>query len=571
MATAQLEVIKNNEVEETLPNILHGPGKGFTQREKLLTMAGVLLVMLLASLDQTIVDTAMPRIISDLHGFNYYTWVTTAYLLTSTVMVPIYGKLSDIFGRKSIFLVGVVLFLIGSAASGASQTMTQLIIFRAFQGLGAAALMPIAMAVIGDIFTPRERGRWQGVTGAVFGLSSVLGPAVGGWITDNASWRWVFYVNLPVGLVALLVLIFLMPSLSTPRTGKAVIDYLGAMLLIVGTVPFLLAFTWAGSQYTWLSPQILSLFAAALVFLTAFIIYESRLERKNAQPIIDPSLFKNRIFAVSVIIMTITGMGMFGCIIFLPLYSQGVLGISATNAGLRLIPLMGGLIFSSIISGQLVSRFGKYKWIAFVGMAITVGGSLLLQQLNINSTTTELVIAMIVLGLGLGFSMSIYTVIVQNALPQKIGQATSGLTFFRSIGGTVAVAAMGSVLNSTYAPAFHNALPAAAKTALGNSVSLFDNPNILLSADVQKQLQASLAHFGAGGHVLYNQLMEAVKIGLTAGIHNVFVLSTIIMCFAFVALFFLKEIPLGGDTKNTVTEKTVENAESEMVSAMTVE
>jgi MFS family permease len=202
----------------------------------------------------------------------------------------------------------------------------------------------IAMAVIGDIFTARERGRWQGVTGAVFGLSSVLGPAIGGWITDNSSWRWVFYVNIPVGMVALLVLIFLMPTLRSELVGKARIDYLGAALLIIGTVPFLLGFTWAGSQFSWLSPQIIGLFASALVFLTAFILYENRLEHRNEQPIIDPSLFKNRIFSVSVIVTAITGMGMFGCIIFLPLYSQGVLGISATNAGLRLIPLMGGII-----------------------------------------------------------------------------------------------------------------------------------------------------------------------------------------------------------------------------------
>ena len=224
----------------------------FTRRETLFTMSGVLLVMLLASLDQTIVGTAMPRIITDLQGFDRYAWVTTAYLLTSTVMVPIYGKLSDIFGRKPIFLIGVVLFLIGSALSGASQTMNQLIAFRAFQGLGAAALMPIAIAVIGDLFTPRERGKWQGLTGGVFGLSSILGPTVGGWITDHSTWRWVFYVNLPIGIAALLVLIFLMPPLRSKNTGKVSIDYLGAALLILGTVPLLLGFTWAGTQYPWL-------------------------------------------------------------------------------------------------------------------------------------------------------------------------------------------------------------------------------------------------------------------------------------------------------------------------------
>jgi EmrB/QacA subfamily drug resistance transporter len=534
---------------------LDGDTPRFTRRETLLTMTGVLLVMLLASLDQTIVGTAMPHIISDLQGFNRYTWVTTAYLLTSTVMVPIYGKLSDLFGRKPIFLIGVVLFLIGSAASGASQSMNELIAFRAFQGLGAAALMPIALAVIGDLFTPRERGRWQGLTGAVFGLSSVLGPTAGGWITDNTSWRWVFYVNLPIGIIALLVLIFLMPSLRSKNTGKPSIDYIGAALLIAGTVPLLLGFTFAGSQYDWLSWQILSLFAGSIVFVTLFILFEARLERRNEQPIINPSLFKNGIFSVSVIITMITSMGMFGSILFLPLYAQGVLGISATNSGLILTPMMGGLIFSSVISGQLVSRFGKYKWLAFVGMAITIGGSLLLLRLDVNSTYTQLIIAMIVLGLGLGFSMSLYTVIVQNALPKVIGQATSGLTFFRSIGATIAVAAMGSLLTSAYVPGFHNALSPAIKAAVpGKLLSVFDNPNVLLSPGLQAQMQAQFAAFGPTGKMLYTQLLQAVKIGLTGGIHNVFVLSTVFMCVGFVAIFFLKEIPLRGSTSSQASK-----------------
>jgi EmrB/QacA subfamily drug resistance transporter len=533
----------------------------FTRRETLLTMAGVLLVMLLASLDQTIVGTAMPHIISDLQGFDRYTWVTTAYLLTSTVMVPIYGKLSDIFGRKPIFLIGVVLFLIGSAASGASQTMNELIAFRAFQGLGAAALLPIAIAVIGDLFTPRERGRWQGATGAVFGLSSILGPTVGGWITDNASWRWVFYVNLPIGIAALLVLIFLMPPLRGKNTGKVSIDYLGALFLIAGTVPLMLGFTWAGSQYAWLSWQIISLFAVAIVFLVVFILYEARLERQNAQPIIDPSLFKNRIFSVSVLITMITSMGMFGSILFIPLYAQGVLGISATNSGLVLSPLMFGLIISSVISGQLVSRFGKYKWIAFVGMAITIVGSLLLQRLDVNSTVNDLIIAMVVLGLGLGFSMSLYTVIVQNALPHKIGQATAALTFFRSIGSTIAVAAMGSILTSAYVPGFHNALPAQIKAVVPAQIlSVFNNPNVLLSPDLRNQLLVKFSAFGPEGKVLYAQLMEAVKVGLTTGIHNVFVLSTVLMLVGFVAIFFLKEIPLRGSEEEAESMQAPEDA-----------
>src|SRR6516225_7006029 len=279
----------------------------YSQREILLTMAGVLMVMLLASLDQTIVSTAMPRVIADLQGFDRYTWVSTAYLLTSTVMVPIYGKLSDLFGRKPIFLFGVVVFLLGSMLSGASQSMNQLIAFRALQGIGAGALMPIAIAIVGDLFTPRERGKWQGVTGGVWGISAIIGPTLGGWITQNTSWRWVFYVNLPIGIAALLVLIFLMPALRGGAR-KASIDYVGAALRVLGTVPLLLGFTWAGSQYDWLSPQIIGLFSVAFVALAAFIIYEALLERRSGQPIIEPSLFKNSIFSVSTLITTIFGM-----------------------------------------------------------------------------------------------------------------------------------------------------------------------------------------------------------------------------------------------------------------------
>jgi len=531
----------------------------YTRREILSTMTAVLLVMLLASLDQTIVGTAMPRIVSDLHGFDRYTWVTTAYLLTSTVMVPIYGKLSDLFGRKPIFLVGVVLFLIGSAASGAAQSMNQLIAFRAFQGLGAAALLPIAIAVIGDLFSPRERGKWQGLTGAVFGLASVLGPTAGGWITDHSTWRWVFYVNLPIGIIALLVLIFLMPTLRKQNTRKISIDYLGAVLLIAGTVPLLLGFTWAGSQYPWGSWQVISLFVGAAVFIALFILYEARLERNDAQPIISPSLFTNRIFTVSVLVTMITSMGLFGSILFLPLYSQGVLGSSATNSGLLISPLMLGLVVSSVVSGQLVARFGRYKWIAFTGMAITIGGSLLLQRLDVHSTNTDLIAAMIVLGFGLGFSMSLYSVIVQNALPNKIGEATSGLTFFRSIGGTIAVAAMGSVLTSAYVPGFHNAIPAAIKAVVpAKLINVFNDPNVLLSAGTQQQLLAQFAHFGTTGKTLYTALLEAVKVGLTSGIHNVYVLSTILMCIGFVAIFFLKEIPLRGGKSSKASSEVAE-------------
>lgn len=549
-------------------------GPRYSRRETLLTMLGVLLVMLLASLDQMIVSTAMPRIIAEFNGLDRFTWVTTAYLLTSTVMIPIYGKLSDIFGRKPIFLIGVLLFLAGSAASGASQDMNQLIAFRGFQGLGAAALMPIAIAVIGDLFSPRERGKWQGLTGAIFGLSSVLGPAVGGWFTDNASWRWIFYINLPIGLAALLVLIFLMPNLRSKVT-NARIDYLGAILLAVAVVPLMLGFTWAGSQYDWVSPQILGLFGGSLVVFVLFFVYEAYLERHNRQPIIDPSLFKNGVFTVSIVITMITSMAMFGGISFLPLFAQGILGISATNAGFLLSPMMFALILGSVISGQLVSRLGKYKWIAIVGMIISVGGASLLLRLNVDSSANDLWIAMIVLGIGMGFGMAIYTVVVQNALPTKIGQATSALTFFRQIGATVALSAMGSVLTTTYVPAFHDALSPQVKEfaslfqqqAHQDILKAFENPNILLSPEAQTTMTQQFQQL-PNGMQIYGQLVDAVKQALAQGIHNVFVISICILLLGFVAVFFLKELPLRGRSSNRKVESTEEQIAEEIEEAV---
>ncbi len=540
----------------------------YSRRDILLTMAGVLMVMLLASLDQTIVSTAMPRVIADLQGFNQYTWVSTAYLLTSTVMVPIYGKLSDLFGRKPIFLFGVVVFLLGSALSGASQSMNQLIAFRALQGIGAGALMPIAIAIIGDLFTPRERGKWQGLTGAVWGLSAIIGPTLGGWITENTSWRWVFYVNLPIGIAAMLVLIFLMPNLRG-KAKQVSIDYIGAALLVLGTVPLLLGFTWAGTQYDWLSPQIIGLFAWSLVTLTGFMVYEARLERLGGQPIIEPSLFKNSIFGVSTIISVIFGMGLFGSIFFIPLFVQGVVGTSATNSGLILTPLMLTSIVGSIVSGQLVSRLGKYKWIAIFGMIVSVAGTVLLVRLNVNSSNNDVLLAMLVLGVGMGFGMALYNLIVQNALPQKIGQATSAMVFFRQIGGTIGLAAMGSVMTSAYLPAFKNALPAVVKQFVpASALAVFNNPQILLSPDALTKMQAGAAAQGPQALALFHQIIEAVKIGLAQGIHNVFVLSLGLMIVGLVAVFFLKEIPLKG---GRLTKKdTVESDEGEVESSLAI-
>ena len=529
----------------------------YTRRETLLTMLSVLLVMLLASLDQTIVGTAMPRIIADLQGFEHYAWVSTAYLLASTVMVPIYGKLSDLVGRKPIFLFGLVVFLLGSGLSGAAQSMNQLIGFRALQGLGAAALLPIAIAIVGDLFSPRERAKWQGITGAVFGLSAIAGPLVGGWLTEHASWRWVFYVNLPIGILALLTLIFLMPALRRP-SGAVTIDYLGAALLIFGTVPLLLGLSWAGNEYAWLSPQIIGLFAVAVISVIGFVVYELHLARHNGQPIIEPSLFKSRVFSISVLVTIISNMGLFGAIFFLPLYVQGVVGTSITNSGLIMTPLMVTAILGSILSGQIVAARGKYKLNAIAGMLVSIAGAVMLTRLGVRSTNTDVVLAMAVLGAGMGIGMSLYTLVVQNAMPTRIGQATGTLTFFRSIGSTIALAAMGSVLTAAYLPAFQSALPASVAQAVPAQVlEAFNNPQILLSPEAQAQIGAQFAQGGAPGQALFTTLLDAVRSGMVQGIHSVFLLSLGLMVVGLVAVFFLPEIELRGGRKRVEDDEGI--------------
>jgi len=535
----------------------------YSREVTLLTMLSVLLVMLLASLDQTIVGTAMPRIIAELNGFSEYTLVTTAYLLTSTVMVPIYGKLSDLYGRKGILIFAVIVCLAGSFLSGASQSMTQLILFRGFQGIGAGGLMSMAIAIIGDLFTPRERAKWQGVTGAVFMLAFIVGPTAGGWITDNLSWRWVFYVNMPIGLIALGVLIFLMPSLYRPAQNPK-IDFIGAVLLILGTVPLLLGLTWGGSQYDWNSPQIIGLLGGAVIALVAFILYERRLEANNGQPIVSPSLFKNNVFAVSTIIVMLAGMAMMGSIYYIPLFLQGVTGVSATASGTVLTPMMITAIVASIASGLLVARTGRYKIFALAGAVISVVGSFFLLHLDVHSSSTDVIIAMLVLGLGMGTAMSLYNLIVQNALPTRIGEASAGMTFFRQIGSTIGLAAMGSVFNSTFPAAFHNAIPAALKAVVpAQVINVFNSPQILLSPEALAALHAQFAQGGAQGLLVLDQLLEAVKVGIASSLHSIFFVGMIIAVASVVAVLFLKELPLSGGARPSVMpEGAIEPAES---------
>jgi EmrB/QacA subfamily drug resistance transporter len=505
-----------------------------------LVLVAVELGMLLAALDQTIVGTAMPRILADLNGFEHYTWVSTAYLLAATVMVPIYGKLSDIYGRRIFFLGGMALFLMGSALSGASQTMEQLIAFRALQGLGGGAIMPIVQTIIGDIFPPAERGKWQGINIGVWGLATIFGPPLGGWITDTWSWRWIFYINLPLGALTMFVAALALPRLSARRAHR--IDYAGAATLVVAASALVLAFSFAGTTYAWDSPQILGLFAVALVAGIVFCLIEWR----AAEPIIRLENFRNGVFTISVVTTFLISAALFGTLLYMPLFLQGVQGQSAAASGAFATPLMIGVIISGVVGGQLIARTGHYKVQAIVGAALAAAGMFLLSRMTANTSEREIILYMILLGLGIGASMTIFSVVVQSAFPKaRLGQVTSNLQFFREIGGVIGLAILGSVMTRSFQSHFEAALPAAlAQVIPSNQLGVFENPQLLLSQDAVARIQQGFTAYGPAGDALFEQLMATIRLGLAQAISDVFLVGTLLITLGLIATFFLREIPL---------------------------
>ncbi len=489
-----------------------------SHRQVQVVFSGLMLGMLLAALDQMIVSTALPTIVGELGGLEHLSWIITAYLLTSTTSMPLYGKLSDLFGRKLLFQFAISVFLIGSLLSGASQNMLELIAFRAVQGLGAGGIMTMAQAMIGDIISPRERGRYQGYLGSVFAIASVAGPLLGGLFTDHLTWRWVFYINLPLGLLALVVT---QTVLKLPfQRKKHPIDYLGSALMVSGISCLLLVTTWGGTEFPWGSAEIIGLSVAGVALVGLFLVQETR----APEPVLPLRLFRERVFSVGAVIMFVLGLAMFGTVAFLPLYLQVVNGVSATASGLRMTPLMLGVVVTSVASGQMITRTGKYRFFPITGTGITALGLFLLSRLDANSGFLEASVFMVVLGVGLGMIMQVIVLAVQNAVQfRDLGAATAGANLFRSLGSAFGVAIFGSILNNRLDYFLPRLVPADALSGISRA-ALTGSPAQL------RTLPAPVLH----------GVIEA----FSRSLQTVFLWAVPLILIAFLASWLLREIPL---------------------------
>jgi EmrB/QacA subfamily drug resistance transporter len=525
-----------------------------TDRQIWLLMIGLMTGMLLAALDQTIVGTALPTIVGDLGGISHYSWVVTAYLLAATASTPLYGKVSDLIGRRPVFLFSIGTFLAGSLLAGMSQDMTQLIITRGIQGLGAGGLMTLAFTIISDVVSPRERGRYQGLFGAVFGIASVAGPLVGGYFAEH-DWRWIFYINVPLGIVAIVVCANVMKLIPFHRRDHR-IDWLGAALMVAGVSCLLLALSWGGNEYAWGSATIVSLFGAGVLFTVSFLAQESR----ASEPILPLRLFRRRTFALANAAGFVLGLVMFGSIIFIPLYLQIVKGASPTRSGLLMLPMMAGIIVTSVVSGRAMSRIGRYKWFPVAGSIVLTAGMLLFTQLHVDTTLWLAFLFMVVIGVGLGLCMQSLILAVQNSVDASdLGTGTSAATFFRSLGGSFGVAILGAVLNSRLASGLAARMPGAVAqlppeqaqqyAASGREVSI-NEPAVI--------------------HALPEPLRFAIQESFVDSLQLVFLVAGLIAILAIAVTLALPDrelrdtAPPGFERKPALEEESDEHAAAEM-------
>jgi len=513
-------------------------------RARFEVLGAILLALLLGALDQTIVGTALPRIVTDLQGNDLYTWVVTIYLLTSTISVPFYGKLSDYFGRKPLLIFGIIVFLAGSALSGVSQNMTELIVFRGIQGIGAGSLFPISLAVIGDLFTPAERGKYQGLFGAVFGVAALIGPFLGGVITDNVGWHWIFYINIPVGLVSLFVVARVLPSLKRPKHALN-LDWLGAIVFVGGMIPFLVGLT-NKQTADWGTFEVGGLLGIGIVLIAVFLVIESRAK----EPIVPLNLWRDRTYAGSLVATFFAAFGFFSATIFLPRFYQVVKGDSATVSGWELIPLLVGVIAASIISGQIVARTGKYKALLLGSISLVGIGSLLFTNLAYNTDPWVIRFWQFVLGLGIGPTLAVFTIVIQNAVPfSKLGVATSNLTFFRQIGGIVGLSIAGSYFGGQLQQQIpqrllSNGVPQ--QMVAGFQGGSFDVNSVVgvggnLGQSILLQVPAT---FRSQVEPLLPKIVTSIYESIASAIGQIFWFGLGTAILAFVAVLVIRELPL---------------------------